>query len=76
MQKNLWFYFHVTDADTEEEELTAGVDLRPGVVQPVEEIEPQQGPSGIQRFSELAASIVNEENPLLSVPIVETDRDS
>ncbi|XP_050354363.1 uncharacterized protein LOC126776115 [Nymphalis io] len=64
------------DADTEEEELTAGVDLRPGVVQPVEEIEPQQGPSGIQRFSELAASIVNEENLLLSVPIVETDRDS
>ncbi|XP_050355207.1 uncharacterized protein LOC126776602 [Nymphalis io] len=64
------------DADTEEEELTAGVDLRPGVVQPVEEIEPQQGPSGIQRFSELAASTVKEENPLLSVPIVETDRDS
>ncbi|XP_050350616.1 uncharacterized protein LOC126773651 [Nymphalis io] len=64
------------DADTEEEELIAGVDLRPGVVQPVEEIEPQQGASGIQRFSELAASTVNEENPLLSVPIVETDRDS
>ncbi|CAH2084482.1 unnamed protein product [Euphydryas editha] len=64
------------DADTEVDESPPGGDLHPNADQPVEEIDPQPGPSRTQRRSELIASTVNEENPLPSVSVLETDRDS
>lgn len=64
-----------TDADDERDESAPDVDQAPEVNQLVDDIEPQPGPSGVQRHAESNTFAANEEDCSPSVPILETDLD-